>query len=131
MYLNGVFEDDASIDPAAYDPANSGGWDWLPSVQIPSASGDGINWTGAINTALQTWTLKNQADTNLEIAKLQAQQRVLPYSNIPGYYGSPPRYSQPGLSPFPATAGSVGGINYTTWIIIAALIAGGYVLLKD
>jgi hypothetical protein len=132
MYLNGmgnVFEDDASIDPAAYDAANSNGWDWLPTM--PSAGGGDINWTGAINTALQTWTAKNNADTQLEIAKLQAQQRALPYSTVPGYYGASPVYSRSGLSPFPGAAGSIGGLNYSTLAIVAVLIAGGYFLLKD
>lgn len=130
MYMNGmgnIFEDDASLDPAAVsaDPINGGSW-W---PNIPQSAD--INWTGALNTAINAWTAKNQADTQLEIAKMQAQQRALPYSTIPGYYGSSPVYSRSGLSPFPGAAGSIGGLDTTTLLIIAALIAGGYFLLKD
>jgi hypothetical protein len=132
MYVNGlnnVFEDDASMDPAAaaMDPVNGGGGSWWPG--IPQSAD--INWTGALNTAINAWTAKNNADTQLEIAKMQQQQRVLPYSNIPGYYGTSSDYSRTGLSPFPGAAGSVGGLNTSTLLIIAALIAGGYFLLKD
>lgn len=133
MYMRGMNNvyDDADAESGAVFNNGGGAFDWLPSVvSTPSAGGD-INWTGALNTAISAWTAKNNADTQLEIAKMQAQQRALPYSTIPGYYGSSPVYSRSGLSPFPGAAGSIGGLDFTTLAIIGALIAGGYFLLKD
>lgn len=110
-----------------------------PAVTQPAQTGPGVNfdWTGIIKTAADAWGKITVAQTQADIAKLQAQN---PYARYPYYgsaggvyspYGTPLTPTLPGAPGYlPWSGAGVGGSGSTILILGAAALAVFFLLRR-